>query len=389
MKRKLPISPSTTTTANKKQRNDNESTSKSTPLWYEIESICRIVIDYLNTVDWIQFSYVSKYINKFKYDESCMIGKRRTLRVNPRISILETARYWSQCPPATLSNLKIMCTTEVLDLSFVYLKSTKILDIQACNAITERAFKHLESVTSLNISSCLLLSDIVLKGLPELVELNISDCRMITDNGVGQLKKLKYLSMKGTTQVTPSVLKQLPLLEELEISGSKFQDDSFEGIENITALTLCGCSNLTDKCFEYLPKLRRLELSECRGFTDKCSNYFIQLQELNVLDRIGQFSDQFFQPLEQLISLTICYCRVTDEAFTSMKHLKNLCLMYDRSGNNKCELTEAIFNYLPELRVLDMKGIDMSQLITDKVNLSNIRQLKVDGKRIVSKVSVA
>ena len=114
-----------------------------------------MIIEFMRTEDWIQFSYVNRTINQFKHEQHLMIFKCRT--VNPRLTLKEIEKSLKYAK-GTLFNVNLRGSLVFTDDLFQYFQGTiHTLDMSGCwrETITDKAFSYLQgTIQILNMANC-------------------------------------------------------------------------------------------------------------------------------------------------------------------------------------------------------------------------------------------
>jgi hypothetical protein len=120
----------------------------------------KIIIEYCNTIDWIQLSYTCKDINNIKYEQLLMKNKKRTLKCG-HVQDIALSK-------GTLFNVNFSSNQEIEDHDFSSLQGTiHTLDMSICLNITDEAFVYLKGIHALDISYCIRITDKAFSYLPE------------------------------------------------------------------------------------------------------------------------------------------------------------------------------------------------------------------------------
>ncbi len=138
---------------------DNEQDDSVIYLLNAGEDILTLIVSYLDTKEWIQFSYCCSEIYVLKEKEEVMIKKQYTF--NGSISYDSTMKK-------NFKNVKIVNGD---DDSLAYFQGVKIVDITNSKEITNSAFIHLKGIESLDMMNCNKITDsafVHLKGIKKL-----------------------------------------------------------------------------------------------------------------------------------------------------------------------------------------------------------------------------
>jgi hypothetical protein len=190
-----------------------------------------VVLGFLGTRDWIQFSYTCKAVNAFKYVKPLMIRKRRTLRkimdqedllrsLNAAKGTLFHVSYsrarmsgtipFPQAirmvdddlfPPleGTIHTLVMDHCVHVSDAAFKHLHGIRKLDMSECKQITDAAFVHLKGVRTLCLQNCPEITDAAFEHLAGVVNLFVTGCRCITDRFLEHIDGARFVQATAST----------------------------------------------------------------------------------------------------------------------------------------------------------------------------------------------
>jgi hypothetical protein len=141
-----------------------------------------IVVSFLDTFDWIQFSYTCRAANSLKYVKHLMIHKKRSFLQQPES--LEKALQSLTAAKGTLFNadfsrapmLDYMTLRQIDDRFLAPLAGTiHTLNLTRCNLVTDRAYVHLTGLHALDISHCDQLTVATARNIPGLCVLDFTD----------------------------------------------------------------------------------------------------------------------------------------------------------------------------------------------------------------------
>jgi hypothetical protein len=198
-----------------------------------------LVIEFLDTRAWIQFSYTCREINAFKTVKHLMIHKKRTLIALPPDTehTVDDILTWMRASSQTLFNVDFSMAAifhkidgSAIDDRFLAPLTGIIhtLDMSCCNQVTGTAFVHLRGIQVLNMQNC--------------------NQESITDEALRHLAGIHTLIMHRCTQTT--------------ITGAAIRSLS------VHTLGISHCSGLTDAVFEPPLSVRRLEMWGCHKITN-------------------------------------------------------------------------------------------------------------------------
>jgi hypothetical protein len=274
-----------------------------------------LIIEYLDTRDWIQFSYTCKAINALKYVECLMVNKPRTIVRYPTEDTLDSirsahgtlfnvvfgSRHWIHLTDdyfeplaGTIRELNMRSCIFVTDAAFKHLKGIRVLDMSQCkqNTITNAAFAHLADVEVLAMQWCTqsTITDEAFQGLKKLVSLDIS-CTRFTDSTLSCLEGIHTLKMSRCHRITDAGFKHLKGIHTLDMYSCNQRtvtDAAFEHLKGVHTLDMSHCNQetITDKAFAHLGDIHTLIMSHCHQETIS-HRAFEHLKSLRVLDVTG------------------------------------------------------------------------------------------------------
>jgi hypothetical protein len=310
-----------------------------------------VILDYLDTHNWIQFSYTCKDINELKRAKDLMIHKKRTLLHS--IANTEAVLQSLTAATGTLFNVDFgrgvvlnphimwLSPGDQIDDRFLAPLSGTIhtLNISYCSLVTDQAFEHLKGIHTLEMRYCTQITDTAFEHLEGIRGLNMSNCTRITDKAFVHLKGIQHLIMNGCTQetITHRASEHLAGLHILSASGCKCVNDLFlENLRGIRVLAMSRCRNATDKGFAHLKGIHTLDMSFCHQET---------------------ITDAAFEHLQGIHTLCMSHCMqhtITGEALAHLKGIHTL----DMSHCSQTVITDAAFEHLAGVHSLDLRGCD-------------------------------
>jgi Leucine-rich repeat (LRR) protein len=356
------------------------------------------VIEYLDTRDWIQFSYTCKTVNDFKRAKHLMLQKKRTL---VREDTVEAAAALTLCPES-LFNVDLLAN-ESSDSEFLKPLTGTVhnLRLSLCQEpdANNHTFRHLHSVHTLRLrahSALFVPRPEDFAHLTNIHSLDISYGRAITNAMLAYLPALRELNMAyfdGPT-VDDTVFKHLPNLHTLNITRcAQFTDAAFEHLGKLTSLTAGGCHDLTDAALAHTPLLRELRINGCANLTEQGIAHLTELRIL-IMPYCFNIKASAFDKLTELHTLDVSGCSLPGAA--TLRKLRNLCAnrcggltdsTFEHLGNlralsmNNCQnVTPGAFRHPSKLRSLSMKHCPEMDLGPDNFrNLTELRALDISG----------
>jgi hypothetical protein len=237
----------------------------------EIDLVTGLVIDFLDTPDWIQFSYACKAVNAFKYVKTHMIHKQRNIRaaVTDKEMLLESLTKST----GTLFNvgfsrgLGLAMRWEIDDRFFAPLVGTiHTLNMAWCDQVTDKAFVHLKGIHSLDMRGCDRVSDAAFQYLAGIHTLNMAWCDQVTDKAFVHLKGIHSLDMRGCDRISDAAFAHLAGIHTLNMSFCKQEsitDAAFVHLKGIHELSMEHCTQITDAALVHLTGIHALWTFGC------------------------------------------------------------------------------------------------------------------------------
>jgi hypothetical protein len=361
-----------------------------------LERLCddalSVIIDYLDTPDWLQFSYTCRRINQFKYDGSIMWRKKRTMLneiIRHRDRGRAAVRRSFRAATGTLFNVSIQFSDFADDDLLACIRGTiHTFDMTYCeqDEISDRTLEHMEgTIRVLRMSRCYQITDAAFRHLAGTIEeLDISYCTALTDAAFQHLGGLRRLAMAGCKQET-------------------LTDRAFTHLRGLCHLDMSWCTQLTDHAFEPLTgTLLTLNMRRCvqRAITDRAfSHVGGSLVALHMEDcDQPTITDRAFSYMgNTLIKLNMSGCRQTTITDAAFRHLHALRILYmvnctqetitdaalcaiggvvEELNISMCKqktITDAGFAHLAGMRVLGMEDCN-EETVTEKAVLSVLHQ---------------
>jgi hypothetical protein len=346
-------------TKNERRAKRRKTTQCITPLPVHDSLVVGLIIDFLDTRAWIQFSYTCAAVNAFKTVKAHMIRKMRTLVHCTHDPWLSRALNWLRLAQGTLFNVDFSYRYRLTDAFLEPLAGTiHTLNMDGCNLVTGAAFVHLRGIHTLDMSHCKqeTITDDALTHLDGISGLDISYCDQITDAAFAHFAGLDALGMASCRSVKSETLLHLKGIRRLDISYcDQIQGKHLAELTGLRQLKMRNCSQLGDDTLSHLVNLQELDMSMFRLRDPPFirGESFRQLTQLHTLRMGGCTSvrPDNLRHLAKVHTLDISRCEhISDSAFV---HFGNIRVLRMEACNQK-SITDKAFEHLAKVRVLSM-----------------------------------
>lgn len=319
------------------------------------------IVSFMQTEEWIQFSYTCKSIYELKSITQLMIEKEYTLS--------KSAKNYNF---SNIKNLNISKGSSLIkDKDFVNLSNIHTLNMNSLKNITDDALRHLSSIESLNISKCSKIigygfkylnhvhtldvsfnnynkpQDNIFSHLKSIKHLYMNECGSANDKDFQYLQGLKTLKIAYCNKITDKAFEHLSCVEKVDIYGTLVTDEALYCIPSVTSIRMCNY-RFTESGISFLTNLKCLDLHDCLGIPSNAIQNLNTLQELSISGH-SNITDEAILNLTNLTTLKITRDeKITDNAFSNLKSLISLTIQY------KNNLTENAFKNLTNLTNLKL-----------------------------------
>jgi hypothetical protein len=351
-----------------------------------------LIIDFLDTRNWLQFSYTCREINAFKYARCLMVRKMRTLIALPSGTehAVDDILSWMHASSQTLFNVNFSMAAfcratdghRIDERFFAPLAGTiHTLDMAWCIHATDAAFAHLRGIHTLDMSYCsqTTITDTAFEYLKGIHTLIMNECsqKTITDKALAHVADIRVLAARGRTHFTDAAFQQLTDVRSLALGGrTNISNAAIAHMSSLRALCVPAHGCLTDDVFAGLPNLRSLVMPTCRqpGLTEALFRHLPLLQRLDVARCTDKLvTDGLFKHLPALHTLDISEChQLSDMAFV---HLAGVRALFMRECSQE-GITDNAFEHLCAVRDLDLAGCNQLTDASAK-HLGGVRMVSV------------
>jgi hypothetical protein len=255
-----------------------------------------VILDFLSTHDWIQFSYTCRTVNALKYVKALMIHKQRTLR---RLMAGEQGPYEDTSirqhfPEASPDRREILASLSAAKGTLFNVSFKRFITYITVRVDPYCSHEKLVAVCDIDDSFLAPLAGTI-------HTLDLTNCVEVTDTGFASLEGIHTLKMGHTIYITSTLIGI-----GVRVLRGKITDAGFKHLAGIRVLDMAYCSQetITDKAFEHLRGIHTLIMSYC-------------LQDT--------ITDEAFEHLEGIRYLDMSFCSqrtITSRAFDHLSGAK-------------------------------------------------------------------